>query len=256
MPTLWCTERTHLCSLYQIDSINPVGNTLWYFFFTLGNFFYSKHYFLKLTHNNNKCMVVVMECICQYWVHSMSVYHAFSSEIPNMFLYIACQHKAYLTDSWHIQYKRSVLGQHKEMFCIHAFLKVVASCFRELGQHKSKKSRTTQCAKTRLVWFRWREPVHSNDTNVIGLMCNIWCRQWKTTKIYSLPLREWPTQAPKAATSTNIRHAAAGSCRSPMVPKSDDFREGIENTSHQRQYVTICMLYCICTSPNSTITTS
>ena len=46
-----------------------------------------------------------------------------------------------------------------QLFLIHVLQKVVASCFRELGPHKSRKnnciSKTMQRIQTRLVPLRW-----------------------------------------------------------------------------------------------------
>ena len=118
-----------------------------------------------------------------------------------------------------------------QLFLIHAFQKVVAPCFRELGPHKSRKnscsSGTTQRIKTRLVLLHWRGPVHPNDIGIVSLMCSLGCPQRKTTKIYC-PINEVATHstfqrhpsAPKAAMVTIIGRAAAGSCSSPVVQKS------------------------------------
>ena len=56
-----------------------------------------------------------------------------------------------------------------QLFLIHAFHKVVAQCFRELGYS----SRTTQCIKMRLVPLCWCEPALSNDTSIVSLTCRL-----------------------------------------------------------------------------------
>ena len=87
-------------------------------------------------------------------------------------------------------------------------------------------SRTMQRIQTGLVLLRWWEPAHSNDINVVGLTCSLVCPQRKNSEIYCpiiegairSTFKRYPS-APKAATTTNIGHVAAGSCSFPMVQK-------------------------------------
>ena len=78
---------------------------------------------------------------------------------------------------------------------IHAFQKVVAPCFCELGPHESRKNacilRTMQLIQMGLVALRWWEPTHSNDINIVGLICSFGCPQWNFT-VWTLGER--PTQ--------------------------------------------------------------
>ena len=78
---------------------------------------------------------------------------------------------------------------------IHAFQKVVAPCFCELGPHESRKNdcilRTMQLIQMGLVALRWWEPAHSNDINIVGLICSFGCPQWNFTV---RTLGERPTQ--------------------------------------------------------------
>ena len=65
MSTLRCAERTHLCSLYQIESINSRQYFVVCYFtlvllsFTLGNF-YSKHYFVWI-------IMAILSAILRQW---------------------------------------------------------------------------------------------------------------------------------------------------------------------------------------------
>ena len=71
--------------------------------------------------------------------------------------------------------------------------------------------------------------------NIVGLICSLGCPQRKTTNIYC-PIIEGATHstfqqhpsAPKAAMTTNIRCAAAGSCSSTMLA-ARCFKEGTGN---------------------------
>ena len=88
-------------------------------------------------------------------------------------------------------------------------------------------SKTMRSIQTKLIPLRCWQPAHSNDINIVGLICSLGCPQWKTTKIYypiiwgsnPLNIRQHPS-ASEAATTTNIKRAAAGSCSFPMVQKS------------------------------------
>ena len=83
--------------------------------------------------------------------------------------------------------KWSSHGNWYSCFWFMGFMKVVAPCFCEQGPHKSRKnnciSRTMQ---TGLVPLRCWQPAHSNDINIVGLICSLGCPQRKTTKIYCL----------------------------------------------------------------------
>ena len=83
----------------------------------------------------------------------------------------------------------------KIQLLIHAFQKVVAPCFCELGPHESRKNncilRTMQLIQMWLVALRWWEPTHSNDINIVGLICSLGCPQWNFT-VWTLGER--PTQ--------------------------------------------------------------
>ena len=47
-------------------------------------------------------------------------------------------------------------------------------------------SKTMQCVQTGLVLLCCWQPAHSNDINIVGLICNLGCPQQKTAKIYFL----------------------------------------------------------------------
>ena len=55
-------------------------------------------------------------------------------------------------------------------------------------------SKTMQCIQMGLVPLRCWQPAHSNDINIIGLICSFGCPQRKTKKFTIRSLRERPTQ--------------------------------------------------------------
>ena len=84
----------------------------------------------------------------------------------------------------------------------------LAPCFRELGPHKSRKnnciSRTMQRIQTGLVPLRCWQPAHSNDINIVGLICSLRCPQRKTTKFY-YPIIEGATHSTFSDTLQHLR---------------------------------------------------
>ena len=81
-------------------------------------------------------------------------------------------------------------------------------CFLELGPHKSRKNncnlRTMQRIQTGLVALRCWQPAHSNDINIVGLICSLRCPQRKTTKIF-YPIIEGATHSTFSDTLQHLR---------------------------------------------------
>ena len=84
------------------------------------------------------------------------------------------------------------------MFLMHAFQKVVALYFHELGLHKSTKnscsSRTKQRINTWLVPLCCQGPVNSHDSSIEGLILAGSVHTKEQGKFTVLSLREGPTQ--------------------------------------------------------------